>query len=84
MDAMNKHGMTSMSTKELRYIQVCIKIENGVVGKRCGADQPSSKVEVSEHLDGSVHIYYKDMKIKEVTKCDIFIVALSAVQKLDL
>ena len=41
-----------------------------------GADQPSSKVEVSEHLDGSVHIYYKDMKIKEVTKCDIFNVAL--------
>ena len=36
---------------------------------------PSSKVEVSEHLDGSVHIYYKDMKIKEVTKCDIFNVA---------
>ena len=30
----------------------------------------------TKHLDGSVHIYYKDMKIKEVTKCDIFIVAL--------
>ena len=28
-----------------------------------------------KHLDGSVHIYYKDMKIKEVTKCDIFNVA---------
>ena len=86
-----------MSTKELRYMQVCIKIENGVVGKRCGADQPpsddylvnnhhtergeggalvfESAVEVSEYLDGSVHIYYKDMKIKEVGNCDIFNVA---------
>ena len=27
-----------MNSKELRYMQVCIKIENGVVGKRCGAD----------------------------------------------
>ena len=39
--------------------------------------RPSSKVEVSEHLDGSVHIYYKDTKlaIKDVGKCDIFSVA---------
>ena len=40
--------------------------------------RPASKVEVSERLDGSVHIYYKDVKLamQDIRKCDIFSVAL--------
>ena len=38
--------------------------------------RPSSAVEIPEHRDGSVHVYYKDTRMKEVTKYDIFNVAL--------